>query len=272
MQFKNLWIQGLRFFIETDNIDNFMLRGGPSFRTPGKLNLNYHIGTNPTKKLTFFAGISYGKRVDNAGERKGIFANISYRPVNFISMSLAPHFDNRYSGFQYVETVTDNDVDKFIFADIQQKTFSLTARIDITISPDFTVQYYGAPFISAATYNNYKKVADPIAENYDDRFNIYNESEHQYFEADELIGFSEEANGVYDYYIDFPDFNYQQFRSNLVLRWEYKPGSLLYLVWSQDKTDAVSDGTFNLGNDIKNMFKIKAQDIFLIKFSYRFIL
>jgi len=88
---------------------------------------------------------------------------------------------------------------------------------------------------------------------------------------DETYGIFETGNVDFDYNFRNPDFNYQQFRSNLVLRWEYKPGSLLYLVWSQDKTNYSSDGTFNLTDNFKDMFKVSALDVFLIKISYRFI-
>jgi hypothetical protein len=173
---------------------------------------------------------------------------------------------------QYISTETYQNEDRYIFGKIEQKTFSLTTRIDINITPDFTIQYYGAPFISAAMYSNYKKITDPMADEYVERFHTFTGSEIEYMTQNEEFGISEHGNGSYDYYISNPDFNYQQFRSNLVLRWEYKPGSLLFLVWSQDKTDSFSNGSFNFGDDMKSMFKITSNDVFLIKFSYRIIL
>ncbi len=112
---------------------------------------------------------------------------------------------------------------------------------------------------------------EPAHDIYDNRFYIFDKNQVNYLPEDELYEISENNNGIYDYNFEKPDFNYQQFRSNLVLRWEYKPGSLLYLVWSQDKTDVVTDGNFNLGNNLRDMFKISALDVFLIKLSYRFI-
>jgi hypothetical protein len=170
-----------------------------------------------------------------------------------------------------VGTNSYNEEDRYLFGEIEQRTFSLTARIDLNITPDFTIQYYGAPFISAGLYSNFKMITDPVAEQYHDRYHVYNDQQINFLADDGIYGISENGNGNYDYYIGQPDFNYQQFRSNLVLRWEYKPGSLIYLVWSQDRTDVIGDGNFNLVNDLKNMFTVSSRDVLLIKLSYRII-
>ena len=69
-----------------------------------------------------------------------------------------------------------------------------------------------------------------------------------------------------------PDFNFRQFRSNLVVRWEYLPGSTLYLVWSQGRTSTDVNGLFSYGTDIKDLFKVTPYNVFLIKYSYWFAL
>lgn len=271
-QFTNLWTFNFNVSAELNNIDNSILRGGPAMNIPGNYNYSFGFGTNSTKKFRAGAHFWNNCGFDDSFKYYGIFSSISYHPFNFLSISLSPDYYYRNADLQYVSTETYESEDQYLFGEIHQKTFSVTARIDLNITPDFTIQYYGAPFISAAVYSNFKKITDPKANLYNDRFHIFSNNEIGYLPEDESYGISETGNGNYDYFIGLPDFNYRQFRSNLVLRWEYKPGSLLYVVWSQDKTDAVSDGTFDLGNDLKNMFKINSYDIFLIKFSYRFIL
>jgi len=82
----------------------------------------------------------------------------------------------------------------------------------------------------------------------------------------------DENNGFSTYSISNPDFNCRQFCSNLVLRWEYLPGTTLYLVWSQGRTSSASNGVFSYENDMKTLFDITPNNIFLLKFSYWFSL
>ncbi len=79
-------------------------------------------------------------------------------------------------------------------------------------------------------------------------------------------------DGIEDYSISNPDFNFRQFRSNLVVRWEYLPGSTLYLVWSQGRTSSDTNGMFSYGQDMKDLFQIVPHNVFLVKFSYWFSL
>lgn len=271
-QFKNLWSLRINFTKERYNIDNSLLRGGPAMKTPGSFQYGLNIGSNSTKKLKFFAGFHNSIAGNNSGNSYGIYGRISYQPINVLSLSISPRYNFNNTQLQYVETAEYQNEERYLFAEMNQKTVALTLRINYNITPDFTIQYYGAPFISAAIYSDFKKITNADAKHYPDRFELFSENNINYFADDEMYGIDESGGDNYDYYIGLPDFNYQQFRSNLVLRWEYKPGSLLYFVWSQDKTDAVSDGTFNLGQNLRDMFKISSRDVFLVKFSYRFIL
>jgi hypothetical protein len=65
-----------------------------------------------------------------------------------------------------------------------------------------------------------------------------------------------------------PDFNVRQFRSNVVLRWEYRPGSTLFLVWAQGRQGALADGAFHAGDDLGDLFRTSPEDVFMIKVSY----
>ncbi len=271
-QFKNLWTFRFNFTKERFNIDNSLLRGGPSIKIPGNYNYSFNFGTNSTKKLIISTGFYTNKGDENSSKSYGLYGHISYQPFTVLSLSLSPHYNFNNTDLQYTETVEFNNEERYIFADINQNTFSLTLRINYSITPDFSVQYYGAPFISAANYSNFKKITDPLADKYNDRFNIFKDNQIEYISDYEAYGINETGSSDFDYYISYPDFNFRQFRSNLVLRWEYKPGSLFYLVWTQENTDSVSEGTFNLGNSLKEMFKISPTDVFLVKFSYRFIL
>lgn len=106
-----------------------------------------------------------------------------------------------------------------------------------------------------------------MADNYSDRFREYLAQEIGYNPGDETYTISDSGFGPITY--DQPDFNVREFLSNMVIRWEYNPGSTLYLVWSQHRESSVKDGSFHLGNDFDHLFKAKPNNIFLVKLSYR---
>jgi hypothetical protein len=156
-----------------------------------------------------------------------------------------------------------------VTAAINQTTFGLVARVDYNITPDLTIQYYGQPFLSSGDYSEFKYITDPVADNYNDRFHIYYPGEISYDENEAVYFIDEDLDGQMDYSFDNPNFNFMQFRSNLVVRWEYIPGSTLYLVWSQDRTDVTGLGEFDFGNDMHTLFSTTPNNVFLIKVSYR---
>ncbi|HEX2974502.1 MAG TPA: DUF5916 domain-containing protein, partial [Bacteroidales bacterium] len=165
----------------------------------------------------------------------------------------------------------DTDPD-YIFARLDQRTAALTLRVSYTFNPELTVEYYGQPFIAAGKYSDFKEITIPDAGRFRERFHVYEPAEIRYITDSNTYGIDKDADGIYENSLDNPDFSFRQFRSNLVVRWEYLPGSTLYLVWSQGRTGSVADGDFSYGNDIGDLFRLKAHNVFLLKFSYWFSL
>ena len=154
---------------------------------------------------------------------------------------------------------------------MDNQTFSLVARLNYYITPDLSIQYYGEPFIFRATYNNYGYVKDALNKSFDDRFYTFTGNEIQI--NGDKASVDENGDGQEDYSFTTPDLNYIQFRSNLVLRWEYVPGSELYLVWSQGIIPDAGDDfdTPLLKSLFSNVFDQQPHNIFLVKVSYRFL-
>jgi hypothetical protein len=110
-----------------------------------------------------------------------------------------------------------------------------------------------------------------MADDYHNRFSVF--SDEQISEGETNFSIDEEPDGIVDYTFDKPDFDVQEFLSNLVLRWEYNPGSSVYLVWSQTRNSYNPTGNMNIGDDLGSLFDTKANhpyNVFLIKFTYRF--
>jgi len=159
---------------------------------------------------------------------------------------------------------------RYITADIDQQTLSASIRVNYNINPNLTIQYYGEPFISRGRYTDFNFVNDPVAKDLAERVTLYDQNQISF--ADDEYSIDENRDGTIDYTFDNPDFAFVQFRSNLVLRWEYIPGSEKFLVWSQGVTGSGDPGEHLFRNLNNQILDKQPENTFLIKATYRFVL
>jgi hypothetical protein len=271
-QFKNRWRLNGNFNRQSENISTTLLRGGPSFIIPGNQSFNLNIGSDQSKKLSFFVGNYHGSGDVKSSKSHDYYASINFRPTNSISLSVEPEYSLQKSELQYVSTAGTEMNPVYLFGKIDQKTLAMTFRINYTINPELSIEYYGQPFVSAGKYTNIKKITEPGADIFGNRYHTFTANELSFNSENSNYSFDENHDGFADYSISNPDYNFRQFRSNLVVRWEYLPGSTIYLVWSQGRTSTDSNGMFSYGNDMKDLFKITPHNVFLVKLSYWFAL
>jgi hypothetical protein len=267
-QFKNRWRLNGQYNRQSENISTTLLRGGPSFIQPGSNSFNLNISSDGSKKFSFFIGNYHGFGDAKSSRGDEYYGEINYKPSNSLSISLDPDYGIQHTELQYINAIGSDGNPVYLFGKLDQKTFSFTMRINYTINPELSIEYYGQPFISAGKYSAFKKITDPVAGTFKERFFDYTPAELSYDAATSTYNVSDGGN----YSFSNPDFNFRQFRSNLVVRWEYHPGSTLYLVWSQGRTSTDSNGMFRYGTDMKDLFGITPHNVFLLKFSYWFAL
>jgi hypothetical protein len=196
-------------------------------------------------------------------------ASLTIRPANTLRISINPDYSNRSNQFQYVAQRTYSDQDRYLFGKIDQKVLSMSLRINYTIIPDLTIQYWGQPFIATGEYSSFKMITDPGAGKLSDRY--YGFTSDQVTQDNGFYSIDENSDGIYDYEFGVPDFNIGEWLSNLVIRWEFMPGSTAYLVWSQSRDYSQSSGEYQMWNNLDELFtNKKANDVFLLKISYRF--
>ena len=225
---------------------NTILQGGPRFRYSEEFQKNVFINTDSRKKISFNAGLVHSQGANDSFSYLEYSVGAQYQPINSFTVSLYPNYTINKSKTQYVTETIFNSDPRYITADLTQKTLSATLRLDYTINPNLTIQYYGQPFISNGVYKSFNKVTNPTAHNYRDRIAVFNPSQIAFNSIDDSYDVDEDANGAIDYSIGNPDFSQVSFNSNLVVRWEYIPGSEIFLVWSQ--------GIFGQGSSKDNLF------------------
>ena len=268
-QLKNYWYINFGGNINGQGISTTELRGGPAIKLPGSKNIWFAVSSNEQKKLTTeFDFTALGGDIANSKRMINFSVALGYRPSKSLKITLTPSFTNNNDQLQYVTQQEYNTQTDYIFARIHQKTLSASLRINYNITPDLSIQYWGQPFLSSGKYTEFKKITNGRANHFADRFRnftgnelTYNTSAEQYQVAD--------PSGSNLYNFDQPDFNVKEFLSNMVVRWEYRPGSTIYLVWSQNRNESVANGNFNLADDMKDLFDHKPYNVFLLKASFR---
>lgn len=273
MNLKNFWNLYTGGNISPTAISTGMLRGGPMMMMPGNTNVRWGISSDSRKKLTFNVNMGTSKGSEN--DSRNLYTNIdmSYKPTNYLVITLSPAISKSFSELQYVSQVEYNNMGRYIFGSIDRKTISASFRVNLNLSPNLTVQYWGQPFVATGKYFDYKFITDPMAANYSERFWTFKPDQISMSSDGKQYNIDENIDKKIDYSFDRQDFNYKQFLSNLVIRWEYNPGSSVYLVWTQTRSNSSDSGTLDLINNLGDLFNAKdnrPHNVFLIKFSYRF--
>jgi hypothetical protein len=143
---------------------------------------------------------------------------------------------------QWIENVVQ-DTTHYVFGHLDQTTVSMTGRLNYTMTPNLSLQLYAEPFVSGGEYSGFKELADPRSAAYNLRYAPYQ-------------------------YASDPDFNVKSFRATNVVRWEYKPGSTLFIVWQQARENDALAGPFRFGRDARAIFGVPPHNTFLVKLAY----
>lgn len=266
--FRNKYNAGLGVTRTGERTSNTELRGGPSSRWPGAWTYELWVETDRRKKLSGGLG-GFAREGDEASEDTlERWVSLTWRPSDAIRFSLNPSHIRSEREMQYVATTSFGAAGRFVFGRLEQETTVLTLRLDYSITPDLTVQLYASPFVATGRYSAFKRVTDPRAGAFRDRFDVFDGEEIAYDADADRFAVDEDGDGAVDYRFSNPDFDFREFNSNLVVRWQYRPGSTIFLVWSQirDETSLLSDD-FDYRRNLDQLFSAPAHDVLLIKVS-----
>lgn len=270
--FKNYWSAGTGVDWNPYEVSNNALRGAYSLRRPPGAGHWFYINSDNRKKIVGSLNVSNAWGFDKTVRYQDYSLGVRGQPMNALNVNVSVGY-NKYwrRGDQFVDQVETSNGIRTIVGEVDQSTVRLTLRATYNITPDLTVQYYGQPYLTRPLYGNFGYVIDPLNAAYDGRFERLTDNVR--FDSDAYY-VDENRDGVMDYSFARPDFNFVQFRSNLVVRWEYKPGSEFYLVWSQGSTpDVARELDTPLGQSLfgKTFTDGAVRNIGLVKWTYRFL-
>jgi hypothetical protein len=223
-------------------------RGGPAFRRSPFA--TYNIGVQGDDRRHVVPSMwAYVGRGDYGASHYVEFAPyLTLIPMSQLQIELDADWFRNHDDSQWLGNFTDAlGVTHYAFAHLDQETRSVGVRISYTATPTLSFQLYAAPFVSRGQYTNTRELsATPRAVRYEDRYTPYTTP------AGTSLGF-----------------DVLQVRSNSVLRWEFRPGSTLFAVWTHGREGY--DPTFrdrSWHDEYKDLFALHPANTFLLKLAY----
>jgi hypothetical protein len=227
------------------------------------------LQTNSASK--FFFGLGADKKwVDNdLGGSIDYTFYLQWKINNRFNVSSRSYYEELSDNNQYVtQRAFFPGKTRYITGNLERKTFSNTFRAEYFATPELSFQLYASPYASVGKFVSLYKVNENLARDVNLRYSplhIINETDGRY-------NIDENHDGIFDFSIWNPDFNFSELRSNFVLRWEYRAGSTLYLVWTHNRSHYGSDYDPKVSRSLGSIKDVKAENAFMLKFSYWFSL
>ena len=249
--FKNNWgwHQGVTIGQLGTTYDDRSARGGPAIRQDSYISPWLSINGNDRRAVVPYFNANYFKGDDGRNTSWNFSPEIDYKFFGRFSSSLSFSWSHNIADNQWYGNFTDATGTHYTFAHLDQTTTATTLRLNYTFTPDVSFQAYMQPFVSKGTYSNVRQLsATPRADNYDDRYAPFND-----------LSITSDPGG----------FNFKAFQSNMVFRWEYNPGSTLFLVWNQGRQGFNPiEGNQSFHGDVRDLFSLHPANTFLVKVSY----
>ncbi len=224
-------------------------RGGPALRQSSSHSLSFGLDGDARRAVVPEFGVSVGRGDEGRSWSRGAELGLTARAGARTSMSLAVEYERSVDDAQWVANFGDvpSDTTHHTVARLDQHVLGITMRANVTMTPTLSLELYAQPFIATGDRSAWRELADARADEYADRFSAY-------APAGESLS----------------DYNSRQFNSNAVLRWEYRPGSVMFLVWQQGRSNGIADGRFAVSRDLGEMFDARPDNTLLLKVSYWF--
>jgi len=270
LNFDDVWFS---YAYNPETISDRRTRGGPLTINPVGREYDFGIDTDSRKPwIGHFFGTTY---LGGGSTSFYLETSVEWKPISNVSVNIGPNFSKDFTDAQWVgefadPTATATFGNRYVFAHIYQTTLAANIRLNWTFSPQLSLQLFMQPLISSVHYYNFKELGRP--KSYD--FTIYGR-------GTSTISTTQDENGNSTYVVDpdgkgpavpfsfsNPDFNLKSLRGNMVLRWEFRPGSTIYLVWTQNGSESENLGDFEFGHSLSRLVDLRLDNIFLIKFSY----
>jgi hypothetical protein len=278
--FKNYMNFSTFVLLHPSTYDDRLTRGGPTVIHYGYKMWSTDFGTDSRKRVVGNFTYQYIFPVDNSeGGRVFFGPRLTYKPSSRLLLSLSPSLDLDNTAQQYVQAVADPTVapefagTRYVFGRLEQKTLSMDTRVNMTFTPTLTLEMFAQPFLSSGKYTSFKEFAAVRSRQMnlfgrDNGSTVTRNVDPESGAVSYTIDPDGTTGAASPFTVDNPDFNFRSLRGTGVLRWEYRPGSTVYFVWTQERSGFDQFGDFNFGRDRSALFRDRPTNVFQIKATY----
>jgi Domain of unknown function (DUF5916)/Carbohydrate family 9 binding domain-like len=244
-QLLNFWGVNAVLIYNPASLSNGQTRGGPLMRNPPGIEAQLGIETDSRKRWQ--VGLSASLQRYAAGARLAFStdAYLELRPMDRLTLNLAPSYSQDRDPAQYLETIADPMAtatygNRYLFGDLDRRTLSGNVRLNWIFTPKLSLEFFGQPLITSVHYNSVRQLAAPRT--------------YEFLPTDRDP--NEHA------------FSFVSLRASAVLRWEYRPGSTVYLVWNQNQSVEEKDSRFRIRQSWNSLQSARADTVVMVKASY----
>ena len=272
IEFPNYW--NLRTFVirDAETYDDRLTRGGPTVRNWGYTFGHFQVSTDPRQRAVFDVQIR-GSEADDATQTFNFRPGVALKPTANVFVQLSPNYQFSESSAQYLRSVADAQAPagfagtRYVFGNVTTKTVSFETRVNWTMTPDVTLQVYAQPFVAAGDYKSFREFTAPRTNDVVD------------YGIDVGTITQDPTTGVYtvdpdgagpasSFTFNDPNFTSRSLRGTAVLRWEYRPGSTMFFVWTQQRAGSAPFGDYEFSRDSRALLSDRPDNVFLVKATY----
>jgi hypothetical protein len=273
--FANYWHALALYQHDFQRTADKQLRGGPAVLSPANDVGLLNIDSDPRRSVVLNSGVTVVHEHDGAFSNN-FNVNVTFHPASNIQLTAGPSYSTALATTQYVATIPDSTSrafygNRYVFARLDQRQVSMVVRAGVTFTPSLSLDLYAQPLIASAHFSNFGEYAAPRTL----KRVIYGRDIGAATEIRDTTGaitgyrIDPDAGGpAAAYTIGNPDFNLRSLRGTGVLRWEWRPGSTAYLVWTQTRSGQASVGDLQFARDRTALLAAPADNIFVLKISY----
>lgn len=267
-QFRNFWSLNT----STDRWNAYLwpweLRGGPALLKSGYTNVTVALTTDSRRSWRLRARGRVQRSDELGGSIVGFDPSLVFRPNTRSTITLTPSWTHNLAAAQYVTSATPvGGAREYFVAQLDQTTVSMTARISYALTPLMTLDVYAEPFLSGGVYSRYRRVAAPKARSVGTRIPLVAPTALTFDAGLNRYAVDLDGDATPDLSFKNPDFNRRSLRTNSVIRWEFRPGSTIYLVWAQTKDESIVR-PFDLAEDASALFRAQSRNVLMLKVAW----
>ena len=284
LEFLNFWRIETNLSYRPELNDRAGTRGGPLMMNPRSVEGRISLNTDRRRALNLRPGINLETGAMGVGSEASFSLGIGWRPSARVELDVEPRYQRSTIGAQYVGTSTALPFaptfgSRYLFGEVARRELSFQTRLNAAFSPTISFQLFAQPLLSSGDYSNYKQLLRP--ESFD--FDTFEEgtpplvtggsacrSGRTCIDGNDNRLFDFDGNGTVDYTVSEQDFNVRSLIGNAVFRWEYRPGSTMFVVWQRRQRSELARGDFSARRDLSELWRAPTDNTFLLKFSYWF--